>query len=55
MPVAVVAIGGINFENLPEVMAAGADSVAVISAVLSNPPRIAQNLRNLSKIAKDCR
>lgn len=51
----VVAIGGINFENVPEVMAAGANSVAVISAVLSNPSRIAQNLRKLSRIAENSR
>ncbi len=31
----VVAIGGINMDNISEVMAAGADSIAVISAVLS--------------------
>jgi thiamine-phosphate pyrophosphorylase len=48
----VVAIGGINFENVREVMAAGADSVALISAVLSNPPKIAQNIRKLSRIAE---
>jgi thiamine-phosphate pyrophosphorylase len=47
----VVAIGGINFENIHEVMPTGADSVAVIAAVLSNPSRIAQNLRHLSQIA----
>lgn len=51
----VVAIGGINFENVREVMAAGADSVAVISAVLSNPSRMPQNLRNLSRIAENRR
>ena len=49
----VVAIGGINFENISEVMTTGADSAAVISAVLSNPSRIAQNLTNLSKIAEN--
>ena len=32
-----VAIGGISRENLPEVFAAGADSVAVISLILAEP------------------
>jgi len=33
----VIAIGGINHGNIPEVMQAGADGVAVISAVMSAP------------------
>lgn len=33
----IVAIGGINPENAAEVMAAGADGIAVISAVVSQP------------------
>jgi thiamine monophosphate synthase len=32
-----VAIGGITLENLPEVIAAGADAAAVISALLNAP------------------
>lgn len=35
-----VAIGGISHERLAEVFAAGADSVAVISLLLSDPPGI---------------
>jgi thiamine-phosphate pyrophosphorylase len=31
----IVAIGGITVENAPELIAAGADSVAVISALFS--------------------
>jgi thiamine-phosphate pyrophosphorylase len=49
----VAAIGGIDSDNLSEVIAAGADSVAVISAVLSNPSTIAENLRKLSQIAEN--
>ena len=37
IPVPLVAIGGITEANTPEVMAAGADSVAVISAVCADP------------------
>jgi thiamine-phosphate pyrophosphorylase len=33
----VIAIGGINGGNLDEVLRAGADSVAVISAILAAP------------------
>jgi len=33
----VIAIGGINYGNLDEVLRAGADGVAVISAVLAAP------------------
>ena len=32
-----VAIGGINLANAPEVIAAGADSVCAISAVVTGP------------------
>ena len=45
-----VAIGGINLTNAPEVLSAGADAVAVISALLSVPSEIAARLRNLRKI-----
>lgn len=38
-----VAIGGIDLENCPEVLAAGADSVAIISGILSKPENIAEN------------
>jgi thiamine-phosphate pyrophosphorylase len=40
-----VAIGGISQANAAEVIEAGADSVAVISALLSEPPRIAEVTR----------
>lgn len=33
----IVAIGGINFSNAKDVLAAGADSIAVISAVICSP------------------
>jgi thiamine-phosphate pyrophosphorylase len=43
----VVAIGGIASTNLLTVFAAGADSAAVLSAVLKDPTQISENLRNL--------
>ena len=43
-----VAIGGITHENAREVIAAGADSVAVISAVLSQPDITATTRRLLT-------
>jgi thiamine-phosphate pyrophosphorylase len=36
-PLPILAIGGINATRIPEVMAAGADGVAVISAVMAAP------------------
>lgn len=42
-----VAIGGITHTNARSVIEAGADSVAVISALLSEPRRIIENTRNL--------
>ena len=47
LPMPVVAIGGINRSNAPEVLNAGASAVAVISAVLANPSRIAGNLQQI--------
>lgn len=44
----IVAIGGINGANLGATLAAGADAVAIISAVLSPGSDIAENLRNLT-------
>ena len=35
-----VAIGGITAQNAPKVISAGADAVAVVSALLTDPPRI---------------
>jgi len=42
-----VAIGGIYPDNVHGVLTAGADSVALISALLSQPPKITQNVRKL--------
>lgn len=46
-----VAIGGIDSTTLQQILAAGADSAAVISAVLSNASAIANNLSNLLALA----
>jgi len=46
----VVAIGGINRSNAREVLAEGADAVAVISALVANPTQIAENLRELTEL-----
>lgn len=43
--VPLVAIGGINAENAPSVLAAGADSVAVVSALLASPDRVERRTR----------
>src|ERR1044072_523844 len=42
-----VAIGGIQKSNLHEVLAAGADSVAIISEILKTPINVTQNVRDL--------
>jgi thiamine-phosphate pyrophosphorylase len=42
-----VAIGGINADRAPAVFAAGADSVAIMSALLSDPNQIAARTKNL--------
>src|SRR6185295_808452 len=47
LPMPVVAIGGINRSNATEVLKAGASGVAVISAVLANPSRIAEDLQQM--------
>jgi thiamine-phosphate pyrophosphorylase len=47
-PMPVVAIGGINPINARDVLDAGADAVAIISALLASPNRIAENLRHLA-------
>ncbi|MGE5541972.1 MAG: thiamine phosphate synthase, partial [Bacillota bacterium] len=44
----VVAIGGINAENISQVARAGADGAAVISAVVGQPD-IAEAVRELSR------
>ena len=45
--VSLVAIGGISHTNAREVIEAGADCVAVISALLSDPARIIDAMRSL--------
>lgn len=42
-----VAIGGIKRDNVREVLKAGADSVAVISLLLANPPQIEERTRQI--------
>ena len=46
-----VAIGGITAANLQSVLAAGADSVAVISSVVGEGSNIEQNMRRLLELA----
>ena len=46
-----VAIGGITAENCREVIKAGADSVALISALLSDPAKISANMRRMLAFA----
>jgi thiamine-phosphate pyrophosphorylase len=43
--VLLVAIGGITRENAPSVLAAGADSVAVVSALVASPEEMEQRTR----------
>ncbi|HEX5875762.1 MAG TPA: thiamine phosphate synthase [Pyrinomonadaceae bacterium] len=47
--VPLVAIGGISVTNAPEVIEAGADSVALISALLSNPRQIRESIQALMR------
>ena len=44
-----VAIGGINFENAPNILANGADSIAVISAILTPASHISENIHRFVK------
>jgi thiamine-phosphate pyrophosphorylase len=48
-----VAIGGINADNLHSVLGCGADSAAMISSVLLPSPEIAENVRGLLERAED--
>jgi thiamine-phosphate pyrophosphorylase len=48
-----VAVGGITRRNAREVIAAGADSVAVISALLSEPRQITDTTRTLLQDLQD--
>lgn len=45
-----VAIGGINFENALQILKNGADSLAVISAILNPPNEISANVNKLNQI-----
>jgi thiamine-phosphate pyrophosphorylase len=45
-----VAIGGITLENAPEVFAAGADSIAVIGDLLSEPEKITEKMKRFSAL-----
>ncbi|MGB9176679.1 MAG: thiamine phosphate synthase [Methanoregula sp.] len=50
----VIAIGGINRRNVPDVIAAGADGIAVISAVVASPDitAAARDLKDLVRESK---
>lgn len=48
----IVAIGGINCDNIDEVFAAGADCAAVISYLLSDQTKISARSRELSSLAR---
>jgi thiamine-phosphate pyrophosphorylase len=48
-----VAIGGIVPEKVRDVFQAGADSVALIAALLSNPAKISENMRRLLATTSD--
>lgn len=55
LSIPVLAIGGINANNVQEVIAAGADGVAVISAVVSQDDvtAAAANLKKLIMAARE--
>lgn len=46
-----VAIGGIGQTNVRSVLEAGADAVAMISKLVSQPTRIAENMREMKRLA----
>lgn len=46
-----VAIGGINAGNVASVFAAGADSAAMIGAILARPGKLSTSIRELEKLA----
>ncbi|HKP37499.1 MAG TPA: thiamine phosphate synthase [Pyrinomonadaceae bacterium] len=48
-----VAIGGITEATAPDVFAAGADSIALIAALLSNRAKIAANMRRMLEIPSE--
>jgi len=45
-PLPIVAIGGIGRSNVARVWSAGADSAAIISAIVAEPAHIAKNVRD---------
>jgi len=50
-----VAVGGINLENLVDVIEAGADSVAMISALVSDSAKVVQNMRIATRLAENAK
>ncbi|MDD1685180.1 MAG: thiamine phosphate synthase [Methanoregula sp.] len=52
--VPVIAIGGINRQNVRDVIAAGADGIAVISAVIASPD-ITAAARELKDLVQECK
>jgi len=50
-PLPVVAIGGIRATNLREVLTAGANAVALISAIIADPAAITERFRELKALA----
>ena len=46
-----IAIGGITVATIQPVLEAGADSVAVISSIVSEPSKIEQNMRRMLELA----
>ena len=50
----VVAIGGINLQNVQDVITAGADGIAVISAVVASPD-ITAAARELRDLVRECK
>ena len=47
-----VVIGGVTFETAVQVFTAGADSVAVIAELLSDPTRIAENMNKMLALSR---
>jgi len=47
-----VVIGGVTFETAVQVFTAGADSVAVIAELLSDPTRIAENMNKMLAVSR---
>ena len=50
----VVAIGGINHENAAEVVAAGADGLAVMTAIIAAPD-VAEAARRMRRVIDEAR